>query len=46
MMIEAGYRSEKKNTGKDEDGEYEEIEWENFEGKIEKIKKYKDPSVI
>jgi len=43
MIMEAGYRS--KPALKDEKGEYEWYEYEDFDGKMKRVKNYKDPSV-
>jgi len=46
MMAEGVYRNKKASVLKDEKGEYEWIESENFAGKMEKVKKYKDPKAV
>lgn len=46
MIMEAGYRSREANKLEDEHGEYEWIEHETLDGKIEKIKKYKNPKAV
>ena len=47
MIMEAGYRSREQGKLKDEYGEYEWVELEDFEtGKPKKVKKYKDPKVV
>jgi len=46
MMIEAGFRQKKSEILRDEHGEFEWIEHEDFDGKMQKIKKYKDPKAV